>query len=230
MIRRPPRSTPLYSSAASDVYKRQPKPYREPPRKSLAHKTITSEAQFQVDGLGGLEVVCAEEPNQVGIVPAHQGGHASHAESLQVINKFLDQLLTDALMLTVRINADGIQRSLLLRDPVLSYEEFTHNEAYHVPLFILRHQRDRHVVPGCKELLKLGFVVLRPGQIEHFLIDRRHGVKIAFLHDSDLDGAPDHHDSFAPALTMVLSSSGMGSGTGMPDSFSMAPKRGGQAS
>ena len=25
MIRRPPRSTPLYSSAASDVYKRQPK-------------------------------------------------------------------------------------------------------------------------------------------------------------------------------------------------------------
>src|SRR5660397_254873 len=29
MIRRPPRSTPLYSSAASDVYKRQPPPFRE---------------------------------------------------------------------------------------------------------------------------------------------------------------------------------------------------------
>src|SRR5450759_3809657 len=27
MIRRPPRSTPLYSSAASDVYKRQPQGY-----------------------------------------------------------------------------------------------------------------------------------------------------------------------------------------------------------
>src|SRR5665647_1910126 len=30
MIRRPPRSTPLYSSAASDVYKRQPHGNRHP--------------------------------------------------------------------------------------------------------------------------------------------------------------------------------------------------------
>ena len=32
MIRRPPRSTPLYSSAASDVYKRQPQSSTERPQ------------------------------------------------------------------------------------------------------------------------------------------------------------------------------------------------------
>src|SRR5450759_5997129 len=45
MIRRPPRSTPLYSSAASDVYKRQarrwyPRIYFASPEKTGGHRAL----------------------------------------------------------------------------------------------------------------------------------------------------------------------------------------------
>src|SRR5660398_319763 len=40
MIRRPPRSTPLYSSAASDVYKRQPAVPR--PRPGVGRRTASA--------------------------------------------------------------------------------------------------------------------------------------------------------------------------------------------
>src|SRR5660397_256517 len=55
MIRRPPRSTPLYSSAASDVYKRQPlygpmpaKPYAAPAMPGLAvrQNPVSPRSQF----------------------------------------------------------------------------------------------------------------------------------------------------------------------------------------
>src|SRR5450759_1952119 len=42
MIRRPPRSTPLDSSAASDVYKRQPVKGRKPPPGGRASETVNA--------------------------------------------------------------------------------------------------------------------------------------------------------------------------------------------
>eukprot|EP00826_Nyctotherus_ovalis_P043507 TRINITY_DN4590_c0_g1_i1.p2 TRINITY_DN4590_c0_g1~~TRINITY_DN4590_c0_g1_i1.p2 ORF type:complete len:118 (-),score=9.71 TRINITY_DN4590_c0_g1_i1:436-762(-) len=46
MIRRPPRSTPLYSSAASDVYKRQIDHRRESKHRSKAKKKLGSKNMY----------------------------------------------------------------------------------------------------------------------------------------------------------------------------------------
>ena len=43
-----------------------------------------------------------------GIIPVDQGVYSFNAEFSQMIHKFINQLLTDALMLVIRINADAI--------------------------------------------------------------------------------------------------------------------------
>ena len=59
MIRRPPRSTPLYSSAASDVYKRQE--YGSPAiRECIAQRLISSAATVSLSSYGSKAVQCAQ--------------------------------------------------------------------------------------------------------------------------------------------------------------------------
>src|SRR5665647_154069 len=54
MIRRPPRSTPLYSSAASDVYKRQG------PYSMITQQPLGGKAQFGGQRFGEMEVWALE--------------------------------------------------------------------------------------------------------------------------------------------------------------------------
>ena len=75
-------------------------------------------------------------------------------------------------------------------------------------------------------------VPMTPAADEGWLFDYcYHGVKIVSLHESDFKGARVHEAPFSLLfLTMVLSSSGMGGGTGAPVIVFTAPKRGGHAS
>src|SRR5450759_2144084 len=76
MIRRPPRSTPLYSSAASDVYKRQP--YQR------LHDTL----RFGVRGLAevGTEAVVGGKPDVVG-VGDHYPGHGATLQAAHPVGQ-----------------------------------------------------------------------------------------------------------------------------------------------
>src|SRR5665647_547604 len=60
MIRRPPRSTPLYSSAASDVYKRQLRERGERLSLDLVRATEAGQHRELSDQLRRLEVAIAE--------------------------------------------------------------------------------------------------------------------------------------------------------------------------
>src|SRR5450759_4299872 len=57
MIRRPPRSTPLYSSAASDVYKRQARGYAPPQWAGLKFFNVY-----------GLSLIHISEPTRLGMI------------------------------------------------------------------------------------------------------------------------------------------------------------------
>jgi hypothetical protein len=58
-------------------------------------------------------LVGAEEIYQFGIIPVDQGVYFLNAEGSQMIHKFINQLLTDTLVLVIGINADGIQSRVL---------------------------------------------------------------------------------------------------------------------
>ncbi|MGA9234398.1 MAG: hypothetical protein WBV91_06190, partial [Desulfobacterales bacterium] len=75
---------------------------------AVTNRSPTSKPSFQVNGFGGAELVCAKELYQFGIIPVDQGVYFLNADLFQMIHKFIDQLLTDALVLVMRINADGI--------------------------------------------------------------------------------------------------------------------------
>ncbi len=52
-----------------------------------------------------------------------------------MINKFIEQLLTDPLMLKKGINADGIQGGCFLENTILSHEDFPRYKTDHCSTF-----------------------------------------------------------------------------------------------
>jgi hypothetical protein len=76
---------------------------------AVTNPSPTSKGSFQVNGFGGAKVVRAKEMYQFGIIPVDQGVYFLNADFSQMIRKFINQLLTDTLMLAIGINADGIQ-------------------------------------------------------------------------------------------------------------------------
>src|SRR5450759_1100042 len=64
MIRRPPRSTPLYSSAASDVYKRQVVNERRFSARTYRLREVAT--AFQVGG--HLSLIHISEPTRLGMI------------------------------------------------------------------------------------------------------------------------------------------------------------------
>ncbi len=96
-------------------------------KEELSSSISTMKASFQVNGFGGAKLVRAKEMYQFGIIPVDQGVYFSNAECSQMIHKFIDQLLTDTLMLVIGINADGIQGCFFLGNTIISYIEFPHD-------------------------------------------------------------------------------------------------------
>src|SRR5660397_48551 len=93
MIRRPPRSTPLYSSAASDVYKRQLLERLRPSEVSveLVVGVLTDAARVEDDDVGLLQVGRRLHPvghqeagDALGIVLVHLAAEGADVESARL--------------------------------------------------------------------------------------------------------------------------------------------------
>jgi len=65
-------------------------------------------------------MVRAKEMYQFGIIPVDQGVYFLNADFFQMIHKFINQLLTDTLMLVIGVNADGIQGRFFLENTILN--------------------------------------------------------------------------------------------------------------
>ena len=74
----------------------------------------TSKVSFQVNGFGGAKLVRDKELYKFGIIPIDQGVYLLNADFSQMTHKFINQLLTDTLMLVIGINSDGIQACFFL--------------------------------------------------------------------------------------------------------------------
>src|SRR5210317_1902747 len=155
-----------------------------------------SKASFQVNRFGGANSVRAEEMYQFGIIPVDQSVYFLNAEFFQMIYKFINQQLTDTLMLVMGINADGIQACLFPENTIFSHIEFSHYKPHYLSVFFLGHKRRGQIIIGFKKLFKLHLIVLRPGSLEYFLVNPNHGVKIFSFHESNFNGALVHGISF----------------------------------
>jgi hypothetical protein len=56
---------------------------------------------------------------QSGIIPVDQGVYLFNADFLQMIHKFINQLLADTFVLVIEINADGIQARFFLENTAM---------------------------------------------------------------------------------------------------------------
>lgn len=90
---------------------------------------------FQVNGSGRGKLVGAKKVDQLEIIPGNQCVYFSNAQASQMGDKFINQLLADAFMLTGRIDADGIEGCLFLENAVLSDIEFPITNPAIVPSF-----------------------------------------------------------------------------------------------
>jgi hypothetical protein len=153
-------------------------------------------ASFQVDGLGGDELVHAEEMCQRRIVPVDQGVYFLHAKTSQMRHEFIDQLRADSPMPAIGVNTDGIQGCLFMEDAEFSHIEFPHDKTHHRSVFILRHKRRGQIFLGLIKPFKLHLIVLRPGNFQYFPVNPDHSVKILSLPESDFNGARVHDVSF----------------------------------
>jgi len=93
-------------------------------------------ASFQINGFGRDKSVCGKEMHQLRIVRVDQGVYFSDAECHQVIDKLLNQLLPDTLMLAIGINGDGL-KGCLFRNTIFSYKELPHYKPHHPSIFFL---------------------------------------------------------------------------------------------
>ena len=79
-------------------------------------------------------MVRAKEMYQFGIIPIDQGVYFFNAEISQMIHEFINQLLTDTLMLVIGINGDGIQGCFFLENTIFSHIDFPHYKPHHLSL------------------------------------------------------------------------------------------------
>ena len=84
-------------------------------------------------------MVDAKEMDQFGIIPVDQGVYFLNTDVFQMIHKFSDQLLANAFVLLIGINADGIQGRFLLENTIFSHIEFSHYKPHQRSIFFLRH-------------------------------------------------------------------------------------------
>jgi len=68
---------------------------------AASNPSPTSKLSFRIDGFGRAELIGAKEIYHFGIIPGDQGVYFLNAGFFQMIHKFINQVLTDTLMLMI---------------------------------------------------------------------------------------------------------------------------------